>query len=202
MKHEISTLQTKTALAASLKNFMETKPLSKITVSEIIADCHVNRKTFYYHFENIYTLLKWMLEQETIEVVKQFDFLLNPQEAIAFVVDYVAANRHLLNCVYDSVGRDEMKRFFYQDFIDLACSIISRSEKKLGICVDEPFKAFLADFLTEAIAGSLITYFKGSVEHNRDEMLQNLLLICQSAIPQILLAKGNAIYTSNIAQMN
>lgn len=28
---------------------MEKKPLSKITVSEIIADCGVNRKTFYYH---------------------------------------------------------------------------------------------------------------------------------------------------------
>ena len=33
---------------------MEKKPLSKITVSEIIADCGVNRKTFYYHFEDIY----------------------------------------------------------------------------------------------------------------------------------------------------
>ena len=37
---------------------MEKKPLSNITVSEIIADCGVNRKTFYYHFEDIYALLK------------------------------------------------------------------------------------------------------------------------------------------------
>ena len=42
----------------SLQRFMEKKPLSKITVSEIIADCGVNRKTFYYHFEDIYALLK------------------------------------------------------------------------------------------------------------------------------------------------
>lgn len=190
MKHEISTRRTKAALAASLKKFMEAKPLSKITVSEIIEDCRVNRKTFYYHFADIYALLKWMLEQETIEVVKQFDFLANPQEAIAFVVDYVAANKHLLNCVYDAVGRDEMKRFFYQDFIELARSIINQSEKKLGLCVDEAFKTFLADFLAEALAGSLITYFKGSAERNRDEMLQNLLLIYQAALPNILLAKA------------
>ncbi len=62
MKHEITALNTKKALAASLKRCMEKKPLSKITVSELIADCGVNRKTFYYHFEDIYGLLKWMLE--------------------------------------------------------------------------------------------------------------------------------------------
>ena len=61
MKHEESTLLTKKALAASLKKSMEKKPLKKITVSGIITDCNVNRKTFYYHFEDIYALLKWML---------------------------------------------------------------------------------------------------------------------------------------------
>ena len=41
MKHEITTLNTKRTLAASLRGLMKKKPLSKITVSEIIADCGV-----------------------------------------------------------------------------------------------------------------------------------------------------------------
>jgi len=40
-------------LADSLKKAMKSKPVSKVTISEIIADCNVNRKTFYYHFEDI-----------------------------------------------------------------------------------------------------------------------------------------------------
>lgn len=191
MKHEITTLNTKKMLAASLKKHMGKEPLSKITISEIIADCGVNRKTFYYHFENIYTLLKWMLEQEAIEVVKQFDLLVNPQEAISFVMDYVEANKHILNCAYDSMGRDELKHFFYQDFIELVHSILDQAEKELNISVDEPFKMFLADFLTEALAGSLISYFKSKNTDNREEILQNLLLICKASIPNILLEKAN-----------
>ena len=35
MKHEVTTMNTKKTLAASLKKFMEKKPLSKVTVSEI-----------------------------------------------------------------------------------------------------------------------------------------------------------------------
>ncbi len=59
MKREKGTLRTKQAMAESLKKLMQKKPLSKITVNEIITDCDINRNTFYYHFENIYDLLKW-----------------------------------------------------------------------------------------------------------------------------------------------
>ena len=62
MKHEITSYNTKRTLADSLKKAMQIKPFSKISVSEIIRDCGLNRKTFYYHFEDIYALLKWMFE--------------------------------------------------------------------------------------------------------------------------------------------
>ena len=130
MKHKEATLQTKTALASSLKKFMKKKPLGKITVSEIIADCNVNRKTFYYHFEDIYALLKWMLEQEAIEVVKNFDFLIDYEDAINFVIKYVKENFHILNCAYDSMGRDELKRFFYNDFSSVVHNVINDIEEK------------------------------------------------------------------------
>ena len=53
MRHEVTTYNTRKSLAESLKKAMRTKAFSKITVSEIIGDCGVNRKTFYYHFEDI-----------------------------------------------------------------------------------------------------------------------------------------------------
>ena len=62
MKHEITSMYTKKALSESLKRFMETKPFSKITVSDIISDCGLNRKTFYYHFADTRDLLKLLLE--------------------------------------------------------------------------------------------------------------------------------------------
>ena len=47
MKHEIISLNTKKMLASSLKKLLESKPLPKVTVSEIITDGKVNGKTFY-----------------------------------------------------------------------------------------------------------------------------------------------------------
>ena len=101
MKHEITTYNTKRTLADSLKKIMKNKSFAKITVSEIIADCGVNRKTFYYHFEDIYALLKWMFEEEAIEVVKHFDLLIDYEEAIRFVMQYVDENNYIISCAYD-----------------------------------------------------------------------------------------------------
>lgn len=61
--------RTKSTLAASLKKFLEKKPLNKITITEIIKDCNMNRNTFYYHFEDIYALFKWTLESESMKLL-------------------------------------------------------------------------------------------------------------------------------------
>ena len=47
----------------------------------------------------------------------------NYQEAIAFVMEYVEQNDYLINCAYDSIGREEMKRFFCADFYHVVQSV-------------------------------------------------------------------------------
>lgn len=58
MKQKEISLATKKALAAALKKLMVNKPISKITVRELVAECGINRNSFYYHFEDIYALFK------------------------------------------------------------------------------------------------------------------------------------------------
>lgn len=186
MKHEVTTLNTKRTLAASLKCFMAKKPLSKITVSEIISDCGVNRKTFYYHFENIYALLKWMLEEEAVSVVKQFDLLVDYREAVLFVMHYVQENKHLLCCAYDNMGRNEMKRFFYADFIGITRKVVQDTEQQLEVQAEKQLKEFLAHFYTEAIAGLLIDEFTATEGHDPEKAADYFALVLENSLPSVL----------------
>ena len=192
MQYEQATEKRKRALAESLKKQMREKPFSKITINDIVTDCGVNRKTFYYHFEDVYALLKWILEEEAVEVVKSFDLMINAEDAVNFVIDYVSENRHILACAYDSIGREEMRRFFYTDFIQLVTEIIERAEEAEGVRVEAEFKHFLADFYTEALAGNLICMFHGEFRYDREEITNNLLLILKSSLPGVLTAKAQA----------
>lgn len=186
MKREEKNYQTKKALSISLKKFMEKKPLRKITVTEIITDCDVNRKTFYYHFEDIYALLKWTLEQEAVEVVKQFDLSSNTEEALAFIIAYVEQNSHVLNCAYDSIGREEMKRFLCSDFREIILNLINTFEQNLSLHVGEDFKTFLCTLYTEALAGILIDYFQKPEDFNKDKIVSYITLILHTSIPETL----------------
>ena len=187
MKHDATTYHTKRAFADSLKKMMRQKPFSKITVSEIVADCGVNRKTFYYHFEDIFALLKWMFEEEAVEVVKKIDLLAHYEEAIRFVMQYTDENDYLISCAYHSIGRDEMKRFFYADFLDVVTTVIDEALEHLQTEIDEDFKHYAAKFYTEAIAGMLMDWSLEKDKRDREKVVGYLTSIIEFALESMRL---------------
>ncbi|MDE7267595.1 MAG: TetR/AcrR family transcriptional regulator [Lachnospiraceae bacterium] len=185
MKHEVTTLNTKHIIAESLKKAMMKKPFSKITVSEIISDCGVNRKTFYYHFEDTHALMKWMLKTEVIEVVKSFDLLLNYEEAIFFVFDYMDKNGYIINCVCDDIGQEGMKQLFRDDLFNIINSIIDRVAVGAGKKLEPDYQEFLVWFYSEAIAGTLLDYTKNKEIPNRKKTAAYLSAMMGAAVSHI-----------------
>ncbi len=174
MKHEEIAFRTKKKLADSLKKQMQKKPFSKITVKDITEDCDVNRNTFYYHFEDIYTLLRWMFDNEAIHIVQSFDLLVDYDEAIAFVIDYIEKNDHIISCALDSIGQRELKRFFHTDFFDITNSLLDAAQRQSGISIDPEYKSYLATFYTDALAGMLIEWIQRRDSADKEQLVAYL----------------------------
>ena len=66
---------------------------------------------------------------------KKIDLLADSEEAIRFVADYVDNNRHIINCTYDCMGHEDIKRFFYSDFIGVMQGVIEEGVQQLHIKV-------------------------------------------------------------------
>ena len=60
---------TQRAIAESLIKLLNERPLDKITIKDIVEDCGINRNTFYYHFEDIPSLVKQILNAEAEKVL-------------------------------------------------------------------------------------------------------------------------------------
>ena len=60
---------TKQALANALKQLLQKKQITKITINDIAEACGISRMTFYYHFKDIYDLADWTL-QEVLHTVQ------------------------------------------------------------------------------------------------------------------------------------
>jgi len=83
---------TKRALAEAMKELMQEKPMDKISVGEIVAKCGLNRKSFYYHFQDKYHLVNWTFYTEVFAKIKD-----QPSEDIwdtlSTVCEYLYANK-------------------------------------------------------------------------------------------------------------
>lgn len=190
MKHEVTTFHTKKALSESLKRIMKKKPLSKITVSEIIADCGMNRKTFYYHFDDIYALLKWTLEIEAIDIVKNINLVVDYTDAIYFIMDYVEKNEYLLNCAYDSLGRDGLKTFFHEDSNEIVVNLVDMVERENELLLDEEYKAFVVDFFVEALSGILIHWIRNREDRHKEKIVEYISETMKGALDGIFHQAG------------
>lgn len=62
---------TKRALANALKKLMQDVPFAKISVADICEKCDMNRKSFYYHFQDKYELMNWIFDIEFIEFIER-----------------------------------------------------------------------------------------------------------------------------------
>lgn len=132
MKQKEMALSTKRELAAALKKLMAVKPINKITVRELVSECGVNRNCFYYHFEDIYALFKRMVEAEAVEIIKQYDLMMDYHEVVNFVLDYVENNQYLLTNAYNAIGQAGLKRFLYLDFVSCLGTLIDQGAHKQG----------------------------------------------------------------------
>ncbi|MDY4491271.1 MAG: TetR/AcrR family transcriptional regulator, partial [Candidatus Faecousia sp.] len=49
---------TKKAIRDSFVKLLNEKPISQITVKDIVEDCGVNRNTFYYYYQDLPQLME------------------------------------------------------------------------------------------------------------------------------------------------
>ena len=111
--------------------------------------------------------------------------MVDSEEALTFIMDYVEENNYIINCVYDSMGQDELKRFFVKDFNDIILSLIEQAEECYGKKLNDGYKTFLSTFYVDATAGILIDWVKDRNRHNREvyiEYIKNRILTLQLSI--------------------
>ncbi len=167
--------QTKLKLAAALKTLMAQKPMDKITIAELTSMCNIRRQSFYYHFEDIYDLLRWMIQNEAISLLKQQEGALLWKEGLLQLFRYLEENRAVCLCALKSVGRNHLRSFFEAD-ID---AIIHRTIEQLveNIGVRNNLDSFvdvemLTHFYVMALAGMMESWLLGEIDRTPEQIVQ------------------------------
>jgi probable dihydroxyacetone kinase regulator len=176
---------TKQALAQSLKKLMNTTPLVKITVNDIVKECKVNRRTFYYHFQDIYALLEWIFKNEVASVMAENKTYKTWQEGFLRIFNYLSENRKIVVNTYNSIGRDKLETHLYSAVYNLVLNVVD--EITLDIEVNEKGKEFVVNFYKVALVGLLLEWIRKNMTENPEQIIYNVnKIICGDTYKALL----------------
>ncbi|MBR5127405.1 MAG: hypothetical protein IKU69_03150 [Roseburia sp.] len=182
MKHEINSQNTKSMLAETLISLLEKKPISKITVSELVNLCDINRKTFYYHFEDVYGLLEWHLDNEIQAAIDIIDPLDDFNTTVTYSIEYMEKYTYLRNCIDNPLGRDKVTQFLHKRLFPKSLEMVSELEKRHKKELDADFKDFLAKTMAHITVLSIIDTIENGNGINIEQMKRYASFMIDAAI--------------------
>lgn len=170
MKHEVNSLHTKQLLVDALITLSNQKPFSKITVSEIVNLCNINRKTFYYHFTDIYNLLEWHLNNEVALIISKFASKKDINATIAYSVNYMSQNSYLKNLIQDPLAREKIMQILHDAIYPVVAECIEDIEHAQEHIIDVDCKEFLIKNLTRI---TILSSFD-AIEHQTEYDIEKI----------------------------
>ena len=93
---------TKKAINQAFLELLTEKPLEKITVKDITERCGVNRNTFYYHYQDIPTLLEGILSDAADTFVLEYPQLNSIDECLAAAMEFARTNKRVIMHIFSS----------------------------------------------------------------------------------------------------
>ena len=166
--------QTKHALAEALKTLMAQKPFDKITIRDITELAGIRRQNFYYHFEDVYDLMRWMFEEEAISLLRRHEGTLLWQDGFLQLFQYLDENRAICLCALRSVGRDCLKRFFKADIYAVIHRTVEQLGEDIGVLDALGGNAdveMMTHFYIIAAAGVVESWLTGEIDKTPQELI-------------------------------
>ena len=176
---------TKQALIASFKKLLETEPFDKITISDITNDCGRSRQTFYYHFRDIFDMIRWIYNSESLNEIGGRGGYGTWQDKIRELFDYTLNNKSLILGTFNSKCRNDLVGYYMDVSIRKISDIV---EMKSDGDIAEKDKKFIASVYAYAFVGIMVDWISDGMKESSEEMVDRVYKIVMSNFDRTLAA--------------
>ena len=176
---------TKQALIASFKKLLETEPFDKITISDITNDCGLSRQTFYYHFRDIFDMIRWIYNSESLNEIGGRGGYGTWQDKIRELFDYTLNNKSLILGTFNSKCRNDLVGYYMDVSIRKISDIV---EMKSDGDIAEKDKKFITSVYAYAFVGIMVDWISDGMKESSEEMVDRVYKIVMSNFDRTLAA--------------
>ena len=135
---------TKDLIRKEFIRLLNKKKLHNITVTELAKACNIERKTFYYHYDNLTELVKEIFDEELDIVIEEFNETLSWEESFISAAKFILDNKKMVKHIYESDYRIDLEKYIFSISGEIMKKYVERVAK---------------DTKAQEIDIKLITYF-------------------------------------------
>lgn len=158
---------TKRALADAIKALMREKPLAKISITDIVERCGMNRQSFYYHFRDKYDLVNWIFYTELITELKRSQSA-GEWEELGLILDYLYANRRFYINALKVAGQNSFYEYFGEVIYQILLVAFSATFE------DTEQSEFNAMFYADALRACICRWLSAGARIEPQELLRRI----------------------------
>ena len=170
--------RTKKQLAQALKELSATMPLRKIRVGELCAHCGVDRRTFYYHFRDIYDLAAWIFDQ-TVDDHIPFEKEHSYQRGVGMGLTQIWKDEVFFRCALAEDSQNALGRYMLKHMNELYADALRRERGRETLTNEELFTISYHCFACLGMVRRWLFY-------ERDRSPEELTKLFYAALPPIL----------------
>ncbi len=180
---------TQKAIKETFISLLEERPLSDITVKNIVETCGINRNSFYYHYQDIPALIEEIVKEQAEAIILKYPSVSSIVECFDALIEFASERKRVIMHIYRFMNQEVFERnlmgvseYFVRSYIDTALAkenISAEDEQAIinyykcvvfGLIID-----WLNNGMTEAYAKSIRRIFilKKDLAVEIAQMLQN-----------------------------
>ena len=167
-------------MKASLKKLIQNAPLSKITISDIAADCGISRMTFYYHFDDIYDLVEWSVLSDAQESSCGHVSTDTWENELASIFKIAYLNKDFYLALFNSMDRALAEKYLLRYTQKVATRIVAENINVAA--ATEENKARFAEYYSYAMMGVISCWVFTGMQENPMHIAKSLCNLIKSGI--------------------
>lgn len=174
MKNNLSCSElTKRKIASSLKELMTNNTFEKITVSDITNNCNIHRQTFYYHFQDRYELLDWLLYNEIVEpLITDFN-VDNMFEKIEATFEAMYRSKKFYQNAL-KMNSSDLSNYISKAATEEFSNVVAEIGQENGYETDHEKSVIMAEFFGYGLSGVVINWATRGMKEPPSEMIKKI----------------------------
>lgn len=158
--------KTKNKIANSAIDLLKRKPLSKMTITDITANCNMTRQIFYKYFIDKYDLIDWIYIQDwnnaILKIEKEFKF----EDLLLNIIEILNEKSEFYYNALKSEDENSLESLLFDRLLFISNKIIEFTTGELP--------TYKLDFIVRANCNSIVCSLIGEIHSKMPKSVEQL----------------------------